>query len=362
MQEKFQALRLLSSLKTSMNINIRNNLISSLAGSLTALIGSLGPLIVLWYGGNEVIRGRLTIGQLIGFNSFLAYLFGPTQRLVNLNFSVQHSLGAIERIFEILDFEPEVKEDSDAQELKSINGFITFENLNFSYNGTDWVLKNINFTINAGEVVAIVGKSGAGKSTLAKLIPRFYDPQLGSIKIDGVDIRKVTIKSLREQIGVVSQETFLFSGSVKENIRYGNSRASDEDIIKAAKAANAHEFIVRLPQSYDTEIGERGIKISGGQKQRLAIARMILKNPKILVMDEATSSVDSKSEKLIQEALCNLMKGRTTIVIAHRLSTILFADMIVILENGQIVEQGTHKELYEKSSVYRRLFDNQFTL
>jgi len=359
-REKYQARKIFRSLKNSLKINIKSGIIALLAGNLTSLIGSIGPLIVLWYGGSEIIRGNLTIGQLFAFNSFLAYLFGPTQRLVNLNFSIQQSLGAIERIFELFDMEPEIKETPEAQELNTIKGQIIFDAVSFSYNGHDDALKDISLAIEPGEVVAIVGYSGAGKSTLINLIPRFYDPQFGSVMIDGIDIRCLKLKSLRGTIGIVAQDTFLFSGTVKDNIRFGNPRATEDEVVAAARAANVHEFIITLPQSYDTEVGERGVKLSGGEKQRISIARTILKNPKILILDEATSSVDSQSENLIQQALSLLMKGRTTMIIAHRLSTVLDADRIVVLNRGRIVAEGKHHELYPKGGVYKQLFDEQF--
>lgn len=359
-REKYQARKILQSLRKSMKINIHSSTLSLIAGNIVSLIGSVGPLIVLWYGGSEIIRGNLTLGQFVAFNSFLSYLFAPTQRLVNLNFSVQQSLGAMERIFELLDLEPEIRESSKAQSLHDVQGRITFDHVSFSYNGIDKVLNDICFSTNSGEIVAIVGYSGMGKSTLVNLIPRFYDPQEGRILLDGNDIRNVKLNSLRKQIGIVAQDTFLFSGTVKENIRYGNPRATDEEIIEAAKAANAHEFITQLPQSYFTEVGERGVKLSGGEKQRISIARAILKNPRILILDEATSSLDSRSERLIQDALRNLMKGRTTLVIAHRISTVLLADWIIVLNDGRIVEQGRHDELYQKQGLYKKLFDEQF--
>lgn len=359
-REKYHTRKLLQSLKESMKINIRASVIGSVAGNITALIGSMGPLIVLWYGGGEIIRGHLTLGQFVAFNSFLAYLFGPTQRLVNLNFSVQQTLGAIERIFELLDMKPDIKERANAKVLDTCKGQITFEHAHFSYNGSDSVLTDIHFSIEPGEIVAIVGYSGAGKSTLANLIPRFYDPGSGRVLIDGMDVRDLKLNSLRKNIGIVAQDTFLFSGTVKENIRYGDPRASDEKVIMAAKAANAHDFIVQLPQAYNTEVGERGIKLSGGEKQRLSIARAILKKPKILILDEATSSLDSQSENLIQEALGRLMQGRTTLVIAHRLSTVLSADRIMVLNKGRIEAEGKHNELYQQSGLYKKLFDEQF--
>lgn len=360
-REKYEAQKILQVLREAMKINIKRGFWSQMVGTLTSVIGGFGPLVVLWYGGSQVINGSLSLGKLVAFNSFLSYLFGPTQRLTNLNFTVQQSLGAIERIREILGVVPEIQQLKKASSLPKIEGNVQFNDVSFSYNGKKKnILTNINLEVKPGMLVAIVGYSGVGKTTLVNLIPRFYDPTSGSIFIDGHDIRKVNQDSLRSQIGIVSQDTFLFAGTVEENIRYGRLDASTEEIVEASRAANAEEFILELPEGYHTLTGERGVKLSGGQKQRLSIARAILKNPRLLILDEATSSVDSHSERLIQEALERLMKCKTTFIIAHRLSTILSADKIVVLNSGRIVEEGKFRELYDKGGLFRRLYDEQF--
>jgi len=360
-REKYEAQKILQVLREAMKINIKRGFWSQMVGTLTSVIGGLGPLVVLWYGGSQVINGSLSLGKLVAFNSFIGYLFGPTQRLTNLNFTVQQSLGAIERIREVLELVPEIKQLKKARMLSKIVGNVLFNDVSFSYNGKKKnILTNINLEVKPGMLVAIVGYSGVGKTTLVNLIPRFYDPTSGSIFIDGHDIRKVNQDSLRSQIGIVSQDTFLFAGTVEENIRYGRLDASTEEIAEASRAANAEEFILELPEGYHTLAGERGVKLSGGQKQRLSIARAVLKNPRILILDEATSSVDSHSESLIQEAMERLMRGKTTFVIAHRLSTIISADKILVLNSGRIVEEGKFRELYDRGGLFRRLYDEQF--
>ncbi len=319
-----------------------------------------GTALVLLYGGFLVLRGSFSAGDLVAFYSYLGYIYFPLSRVTQINVIWQESMVSLERIFEFFDTQSDVKQSPNPVVIKNCRGNVKFENVSFSYDGINPILKNINVEIEEGKIVAIVGSSGAGKSTLVNLIPRFYDVTEGRITIDGIDIRNIKLKNLRKQIGIVLQDTILFSGSVKENISYGDLKASEEQIIEASKAANAHEFIMQLPDGYETEIGERGIKLSGGQKQRLSIARTILKNPKILILDEATSSLDSESENLIQEALERLMVGRTTFVIAHRLSTTMFADMILVLDDGEIVERGTHQQLIELNGKYTKLYNEQF--
>ncbi len=355
--EKRATIKILGRIKEVIIKEIRLDITATLASISSVLISSAGPIFLIWYGCAEIMRGNLTIGSLIAFNSFIGYLFGPTRNLYNLNLNVQRSLAAVERIFEMLDLEPE-KDGKRDIEIK--NGEVIFDNVAFSYNGTEEVLKDISFKINPGEVVAIVGRSGVGKTTLVSLILRFFAPTKGRILIDGMDIKEAKLKTLRKYIGICSQETFLFSDTIRENIRFGNPEAKDGEIEEAAKLAYADVFIKNLPEGYETKIGERGVNLSGGERQRIAIARALIKNPKILIFDEATSQLDSESEKMIQSALKNLLKARTTIIIAHRLSTIQNADRILVLDNGRIVGEGKHSELYKSCSVYKNLYDEQF--
>jgi subfamily B ATP-binding cassette protein MsbA len=322
-------------------------------------IGFLGLAFAFYIGGIEVIQGRLTTGGLITFLTAVGLLAQPVRNLTRINALIQHSIACGERIFEILDTKPEVIEKENAIELSEVKGYVKFENVCFSYDGKKEVLKNINFTVSPGETVALVGHSGAGKTTLVNLIPRLYDPTKGRILIDGIDIKDIKIESLRKQIGIVPQDVILFGGTVEENIGYGKENATKEEIINAAKLANAHNFIIALPDGYNTIVGEKGLKLSGGERQRISIARAILKNPPILILDEATSSLDSISEALIQEALKRLMKGKTTFIIAHRLSTIKMADKIVVLENGMIKEIGNHEELFKKGKYYFNLYKKE---
>lgn len=355
--EKRSTIRLLKSVKDAIRKEVRLDITAALASISSVIISSAGPIVLIWYGCGEIIRGNLTVGGLIAFNSFIRYLFGPARALFNLNIGIQRSLAACERVFEIMDIAPEREGKND---IKVKEGKVVFENASFSYDGEERVLKNISFEVNPGELVAIVGRSGVGKTTLVSLIPRFYEPEEGKILIDGEDIKDANLKKLRKNIGIVAQETFLFSGTIKENIRFGNPDANDREIEEAARLAYCNEFIKTLPGGYETKVGERGVNLSGGERQRISIARAILKNPKILILDEATSNLDSESEKKIQKALEPLMKKRTTFVIAHRLSTIINADRILVLHDGKIVEVGTHKELYKENGVYKKLYDEQF--
>ncbi|MCX5913545.1 MAG: lipid A export permease/ATP-binding protein MsbA [Deltaproteobacteria bacterium] len=326
---------------------------------LMETLGGLGIAAIVFYGGYNVIQGKATPGTFFSFLAALLMLYEPVKRLSNVNNSIQQGLAGASRVFEVLDTVPEIRNKAGAKVLVQIREGIEFQNVSFKYE-EDWVLKNLNLKIKAGEVVAFVGSSGGGKTTLVNLVPRFYDVNSGRILIDGSDIRDLTVESLRGKIAIVTQQTILFNDTVEQNIAYGNIGQPHEKIVEAAEAAFAHNFIRNLPEGYRTLIGEQGVKLSGGERQRVSIARALLKNAPILILDEATSSLDSESEVEVQKALEYLMRGRTTLVIAHRLSTIRKADRIVVISNGEIVEEGTHEELLEKDGEYRKLFLLQF--
>ena len=311
---------------------------------------------ILWYGGRQVMAGAITPGDLIAFILYAGILIGPFGSFAHLVSQIKEAQGATQRVFEILDTKPEVADLPGAGEMPRIDGRVAFHQVSFQYTPEIAVLNGISFEVRPGEMVALVGPSGAGKSTLIHLLHRFYDPTDGRIEIDGVDVKTVQRASLYRQVGLVPQETILFGGSIKENIRYGKLTATDGEIIEAARLANAHDFISAFPKGYDTIVGEKGINLSGGQRQRIAIARAILKNPRLLILDEATSSLDNESEAAIQEALDRLMEGRTTFVIAHRLTTIQKADRIFVMDKGRIVEEGTHAELLERRGLYHHLY------
>jgi ATP-binding cassette, subfamily B, putative efflux pump len=323
-------------------------------------ITDISPLIVIGYAGYQVIQGDLTIGTMAAFIAYIDRLYGPLRRLVNSSTTLTQSIASMDRVFELMDEKYDVDDEPGAIPCENVKGHLEFKNVSFQYEEEEEdVLKNINLDIRKGETVALVGMSGGGKSSLVGLIPRFYDVTDGEILLDGVNIRNYYVRSLRDKIGMVLQDNILFSESVKMNILFGNPNASDEEVIAAAKAANAHEFILNLPNGYDTKVGERGVKLSGGQKQRVAIARVFLKNPPLLVLDEATSALDLESEHLIQEALEILAKDRTTFIVAHRLSTITHADRIILMEHGEIVEMDTHEELMKQQGHYYKLFQVQ---
>ena len=323
-------------------------------------ITDIAPLLVIGFSGYQVLQGNLTIGEMAAFIAYIDRLYNPLRRLVNSSTTLTQAIASMDRVFEFMDEKYDIKDSPDAIELKQVHGDISFRNVSFSYEEDgETVLKKLNIEVQKGETIALVGMSGGGKSSFVSLIPRFFDVTEGEILLDGKDIRSFKVRSLRDKIGMVAQDNILFSESVKSNILLGRPGASDEDVIQAAKAANAHDFIMSLPEGYDTKVGERGVKLSGGQKQRVAIARVFLKNPPILILDEATSALDLESEHLIQEAIEKLAKDRTTFVVAHRLSTITHADRIVLIEHGEIVEGGSHDELMAKQGGYHRLFQVQ---
>ena len=332
------------------------------SNSVSEALNYVMMAILLLFGGYRILRGSVfTTGAFLTIMSAIGSMYTPIRRSANIYNSLSTNIPSIGRIFEILDVVPEIADAPDCVKFEEFRSDITFENVDFSYKDNDEkILKNINLVAKKGETVALVGNSGGGKSTLVNLIPRFFDVDAGMITIDGINVKNYKIKSLRKKIGIVPQETFLFGGTVLENIRYGNQKASVEEVIEAAKKANAHEFIEKLEQRYETEIGERGVKLSGGQKQRISIARAILENPQILILDEATSALDNESEQLVQDALEKLMKGKTTFIIAHRLSTIINSDKIVVIQQGEIKEVGTHEELLDKDGIYKSLYNKSF--
>ena len=335
---------------------------TSKSSAISEAINYIMVAMLLMFGGFRVLRGNhFTTGDFITIVGAISSMYTPVKRAISRYNEISMNIPSIGRIFEILDVVPEIADAPDCVKFEEFRSDITFENIDFRYKDNDEkILKNINLVAKKGETVALVGNSGGGKSTLVNLIPRFFDVDAGMITIDGINVKDYKIKSLRKKIGIVPQETFLFGGTVLENIKYGNQKASVEEVIEAAKKANAHEFIEKLEQGYETEIGERGVKLSGGQKQRISIARAILENPQILILDEATSALDNESEQLVQDALEKLMKGKTTFVIAHRLSTIINSDKIVVIQQGEIKEVGSHEELLDKDGIYKSLYNKSF--
>jgi ATP-binding cassette subfamily B multidrug efflux pump len=357
-QEQAEIERFDSENDTWFNLSARSAQMQAINIPLLLLIANIGVAVILWYGGSQVMRSQLTIGELVAFITYLGQLVEPVRRLGTIIPAVAIAGASAERIFKILDAVPEVKDEPHARPLPQLRGHVRFECVSFSY-GNRQVLRDVDFEVQPGQVVALLGQTGSGKSTIISLIPRFYDPTEGRILLDGLDSRKATLNSLRSQIGIVLQETTLFARTVRENIALGCPSATEENIIQAAQAAQAHEFILKMPQGYDTRVGEQGVTLSGGQKQRLAIARALLMNPCLLILDDATASVDTETEHQIQIAYERLMRGRTTFVIAHRLSTVRRADLILVLEGGRIAASGTHESLLHTSRLYAEIYHRQ---
>jgi subfamily B ATP-binding cassette protein MsbA len=362
--ESWESNRFRAAAKKLFRANLKSVAVQSVSSPLMDIIGALAIALLLWVGRNQINSGAMTPGVFIAFIIAVFRLYDPVRKMAFFNNSFQQALGASQEIFRFMDEADEVKERPGAIALPAFRERVRFESVTFSYTGANGsepeILHNVNLETRAGEVVAVVGSSGAGKTTLVNLIPRFFDVTAGAIKIDGHDIRDVTLASLRAQIGVVTQETILFNDTVRNNIAYGQPHVTEEAVIEAAKTALAHDFILRLPEGYDTMIGERGLRLSGGERQRIAIARALLKNAPILILDEATSALDTESEALVQGALQNLISGRTVFVIAHRLTTVRHADRIVVLEGGKITDSGTHEDLLTRLGTYRKLYELQF--
>jgi ATP-binding cassette subfamily B protein len=345
----------------NMQANMSAAQLNAAFGPLVEVVATVGICAVIWYGGVQIRLGVMTVGAVFAFLRYVQRFFMPIRDLSQVYNIWQAATVSIDRIFELLDAPPGVQDAPDAMEMPVIDGHVVFRGVSFGYNPEQPVLHGVNLDVPAGQTLALVGHTGAGKSTIINLLSRFYDVTEGQITVDGIDIRSVTQKSLHRQLGIVLQDTFLFTGTVRDNIRYGKPEATDEEVVAAAKAVNAHDFILRLPEGYDTEVQERGGRLSVGQRQLVSFARAILCNPRIIILDEATSSVDAYTELLIQEALEVLLRGRTSIVIAHRLSTVRRADSIVALEDGRIMERGTHDELLiRQDGIYRNLYEMQF--
>jgi subfamily B ATP-binding cassette protein MsbA len=359
--EDYEINRFRSQTRKNYSTSMKGVRLQGLLNPLVELLALIGLGIFIWYGGNAVYNQEMSPGELWTFVLVIGYISNPVKKISRVSNQIQHGLAAAENVFKLLDEKSEVREAEHPVVLPEIRGAIDFTDVSFAYKQGELVLKKINLRVKSGEVIALVGPSGAGKTTLVNLVPRFYDPSHGVIYVDGVDLRTVAIKPYRLQMGIVPQETILFTGTIRENIAYGRINASFGEIEAAAKAANAHDFIKELPEGYQTMVGERGVTLSGGQRQRVAIARAILRNPKILILDEATSALDTASEGLVQEALNRLMKNRTTFVIAHRLSTIRNADRILVMQEGAIVEEGTHEALMQTGGLYQSLYRKQFS-
>lgn len=359
-REDYETKRFIHQNQLNFQAAMKNVQLTSLLTPTVEFLAALSVTGIVWFGGYEVVNQEMTAGALVAFLTYAVNLANPVKRLSRVYGNLQRAMAAVDRVFAVIDLEEPIRDKADAKELPEITGKVRLDHVSFAYKKGVPALSDVSLEAEPGQMIAFVGPSGAGKSTIANLIPRFYEITEGAISIDGHDIRDVKVSSLREQIGIVPQETLLFSTSVLENIRYGRLDATDAEVIEAAKAANADEFIRNLPQGYHTKIGERGMNLSGGQRQRMAIARAILKNPRILILDEATSALDTESEKIVQAALDKLMVGRTSFVIAHRLSTIFNADQIFVIDNGHVKEHGTHEELLKLNGLYSYLYNIQF--
>lgn len=359
-QERTEKKRFEADSERLFSTNMRRIFLQSLNQSITGTLVNISPLIVICFGGYRVIAGHMTVGELIAVTMYLSPLYLPLQRFSELNVVYANAMAALDRIYEIMDEKPEIVDGPGAVDAPRLQGSVEFDRVSFSYNDSCPVLHDVTFHVRPGEKVALVGPSGSGKTTIISLIPRFYDVHAGQVRIDGHDVRDLTVKSLRRHIGMVLQDPILFSGSVRENILYGRPDASEEEVIEASRAANAYDFILSLPHGFDSDVGERGCFLSGGQRQRITIARAFLKDPKILILDEATANLDPESEHLIQNAMKRLVIGRTTFIIAHRLSTVASADRILVLSAGRVVESGTHHELLAHGGLYRDYHQKQF--
>ena len=360
-REDFEIERFHRQNELNFRAEMKNNQLMSLLTPTVEFLAALAVTVIVWFGGYEVVNGVITAGALVAFLTYAVNLANPVKRISRVYGAIQKAMAGADRVFAIMDLPETIANHPDAKELPLVKGEVVFDDVTFAYKEGANALSHVSLAASPGQMVAFVGPSGAGKSTIANLIPRFYDVSSGAIRIDGYDVRAVTMESLRRQIGIVPQETMLFSTTVRENIRYGRLDATEEEIVQAAKDANAHDFIMALPKGYDTKIGERGLNLSGGQRQRIAIARAILKDPRILILDEATSALDTESEKIVQAALDRLMVGRTSFVIAHRLSTVFNADQIYVIDGGRIHEHGTHEELLAAGGIYSNLYNIQFS-
>ncbi len=359
-REGSEARRFREKSRSVMDLQVRQSMVGRWFFMLMGLFSFVGPALIYWWGGHQVMSGALTVGTIVAFVAYLARLSGPVTSLATVYVDVQAALALFERIFEYLDTRPEITNSPSAVHLPKLRGSIEFDRVSFEYVPGRQALKNVSFAVEPDQLAALVGPSGAGKTTTTYLLPRLYDPTDGVVRLDGTDIRDIRLDSLREHIGMVTQETFLFHTSVRENLSYARPDATDDELVEACKVAQLHDFVTGLPEGYDTLVGERGYRLSGGEKQRLAIARVILKAPRVLILDEATSHLDSLSESLIRSALEPLLHGCTSVVVAHRLSTILRSDVILVLDEGRLVEQGTHSELLALGSLYARIYEEQF--